>query len=197
VVPFDPNGLETTYIIGGGYKYCQFGEGNCFLRSPADCTLRPVITGWFADFASLEGAPGSLVQYGSHPGARFAGATYDPISHYRAARVAQFFEEHGLTLPKLRKRSQEQIQLLVDCFDSKKFQLQVISRESETPLDRVAGFLSLKTPHAARLQKELTASGVLTDYRNDILRLGPAPYITDEQLTHAVDILGEAIRKLS
>ena len=52
VVPFSLRraGLDDAFVVGGGYKYCQLGEGNCFLRFPADCELRPVVTGWFAEF---------------------------------------------------------------------------------------------------------------------------------------------------
>src|SRR5207244_8953360 len=89
VVPFDIRalGLEQAFVTGGGYKYCQLGEGNCFLRVPPGCRLRPVLTGWFAEFGSLEHAAlRRVVEYG--PGAAaFAGATYDPTSHYRAAAV--------------------------------------------------------------------------------------------------------------
>ena len=48
VVPFDVSamGLAGAFVTGGGYKYCQLGEGNCFLRVPPDCELRPVLTGW-------------------------------------------------------------------------------------------------------------------------------------------------------
>jgi hypothetical protein len=41
-------GLEDAFVVGGGYKYRQLGEGNCFLRLPPACRLRPVVTGWFA-----------------------------------------------------------------------------------------------------------------------------------------------------
>src|SRR5262249_10454099 len=59
VVPFDIHamGLETAFVTGGGYKYCQLGEGNAFLRLPEKCRLRPVITGWFSEFAALEEQP--------------------------------------------------------------------------------------------------------------------------------------------
>ena len=32
VVPFDidSSGLQEAFVTGGGYKYCQLGEGNCF-----------------------------------------------------------------------------------------------------------------------------------------------------------------------
>jgi kynureninase len=196
VVPFDPLGLESTYIIGGGYKYCQFGEGNCFLRVPIDCTLRPVVTGWFADFESLEGPASDRVQYGTHAGARFAGATTDPISQYRAARVAEFFEAQNLTPERLRLRSQEQISLLVTGFESLDLDPALITRASQVPVSRLAGFLAFKTPQARAFQKELLARGVHTDYRGEILRLGPAPYITDEQLKDALGVLKEVAKNL-
>lgn len=196
VLPFNPIGLENAFILGGGYKYCQLGEGNCFLRSPRDCTLRPVITGWFADFSSLAGAPHPQVQYGSHPGARFAGATYDPISHYRAAAVFDFFEREGLTVERLRARSQAQLQLLATGIDSLRLPETFLTRDRETPLPDFGGFLSLITPHAETLERELLRAGVHTDHRGNRLRFGPAPYLSDAQIAQAVEILGRVASPL-
>ena len=89
VVPFSikKDGLENAFITGGGYKYCQLGEGNCFLRFPKNCNMRPVITGWYSEFTTLTGKkkPGEVL-YGIE-GDLFAGSTYDPTSNYRAAEV--------------------------------------------------------------------------------------------------------------
>ena len=43
VVPFsvEKNKLQNAFIVGGGYKYCQLGEGNTFLRFPKNCEMRP------------------------------------------------------------------------------------------------------------------------------------------------------------
>src|SRR5262249_6632949 len=47
-------GLADAWVVGGGYKYLQLGEGNCFLRLPPHADgLRPAITGWFAEFGAL------------------------------------------------------------------------------------------------------------------------------------------------
>src|SRR5699024_6697863 len=56
VVPLSipDSGLQDCYLLIGGYKYLQWGEGNCFLRFPRDCRLRPAITGWFASFSTLD-----------------------------------------------------------------------------------------------------------------------------------------------
>ena len=181
VVPFSlrQEGLDRAYVVGGGYKYCQLGPGNAFLRLPADCSLRPVFTGWFSEFTDLTKRPTSeRVGYGPGP-ARFAGATYDYTSHYRAAAVFRFFEEQQLTPEKLRELNQHQVGILADG----------LSAEREVPLAHIGGFLALRTPHAARLRKALRAQNIWSDYRGDTLRLGPAPYVTEAQLTTATDAL--------
>ena len=196
VVPFSlqRDRLLEACVVGGGYKYCQLGEGNGFLRIPAGCTLRPVITGWFSEFESLAtGDPSGPVTYG--PGAaRFAGATYDPTSHYRAARVFDFFEEQGLTPKVLRQVSQHQVGLLADLFDGLDADPRVITRDHALTPSEQGGFLALQSPRAAELYRGLRAQGVFTDYRADVLRLGPAPYLSDAQLRDAMHALGSVIR---
>ena len=195
VVPFDLDGmgLSQAFVVGGGYKYCQLGEGNCFLRIPPDCTLRPVITGWFSEFAALADAHrAGAVRYGEH-GARFAGATYDPTSHYRASAVFAFHQQMGLTGVRLREISRHQVGLLRAGIES--LDLDPASSEIvQMPEDRRAGFLAIRTPHAERVVRQLRERGLLTDARGEILRLGPAPYLADAQLSAAVSIVADALR---
>jgi kynureninase len=192
-------GLESAWIVGGGYKYLQLGEGNCFLRLPEHAQeLRPVVTGWYAEFEALA-APGSTddrVAYGPGPW-RFAGSTYDPTSHYRAARVIAFFEQQGLTAELLADSYRHQLELLAQSFDALGAAAQLINRDTETPLSSYGGFLALRTPHAAELQRALHGRGVMTDSRATHLRLGPAPYLSDAQLEAAVDQLGGALSSLA
>lgn len=198
VVPFSiaEQGLQRAFIVGGGYKYCQLGEGNCFLRVPPDCALRPVITGWFAEFDTLaESTPGN-VPYGAGA-ARFAGATYDPTSHYRAAAVFDFFAQQGLTPALLRQVSQHQVGLLADAFDALGLPPASIARDRSAPLTAIGGFLCLHTRHAAALNAALFDRGVYTDYRGNVLRLGPAPYLCDAQLRRAMALLGESAAALA
>ncbi len=180
VVPFSlkKEGLQRAYIVGGGYKYCQLGPGNAFLRFPAGTQLRPVFTGWFSEFTDLSKAPSGRVEYGTGP-ARFAGATYDFTSHYRGAAVIRFFEEQKLTPEKLRELNQHQIGKLASAIDV----------DLPVPLRSIGGFLALSASHAARLQRELWQQNIRTDYRGDTLRLGPAPYMTDEQIETATAVI--------
>ena len=55
---------------------------------------------------------------------------------------------------------------------------------------------SRRSRHAATLSRRLRDGGVHTDYRGNVLRLGPAPYLSDAQLTAAIDALGDAGRSL-
>jgi kynureninase len=188
-------GLEGAFVVGGGYKYCQLGEGNCFLRSPAGSTLRPVLTGWFAEFDALSSASSDEVVYGAG-GARFAGSTYDPTSHYRAAEVFDFWDEQGLDPTFLRAVSQHQVGLLASGFDALDLPPSLVDRDRALPLAETGGFLALRSPRAQELCQGLRQRGVSSDYRNDVLRLGPAPYLSDRQIEDALGILGEVARTL-
>jgi kynureninase len=133
------------------------------------------------------------VAYGQG-GDQFAGSTYDPTSHYRGAAVFDFFRERGLTPALLREVSQHQIGLLARTFDSLDLDPAVISRDRACPLEEIGGFLALHAPAAGALVRSLRARGVWTDSRAELLRLGPAPYLSDRQLQDAVGLLGEAVR---
>jgi kynureninase len=182
-VPFDPTGLHGAWIVGGGYKYLQLGEGNCFLRLPPQAEdMRPVITGWYAEFDALASASADgTTPYGSGA-ARFAGATYDPTSHYRAARVFDFFAEQGLTAESLRATSLRQTTLIAQ---------RLGLDDAREPF---GGFVAVPTTGATEIVATLRSSGVYTDNRGDVLRLGPAPYVSDEQLHTAMDMLRQELQ---
>jgi kynureninase len=186
----------TAWVIGGGYKYLQLGEGNCFLRLPEHAYgLRPAITGWYAEFEQLAAPPRPGQVAYPRGAAAFAGSTYDPTSHYRAARVLDFFAEQRLSPELLRASYRRQVELLAERFDALGIRDDVVTRDRLTPLERFGGFLALRAPRAAELQRALAACGMLTDTRGEWLRLGPAPYLSDAQLEEAVELLGGVVRE--
>jgi kynureninase len=188
-LPFTVSGLERAWIVGGGYKYLQLGEGNCFMRLPPQADeLRPAITGWYAEFDELHAAhePGATPY--PRGSMRFAGSTYDPTSHYRAARVLDFFDEQELTPERLRESYMQQTTLLAERFDG--LGLSDVTRDRETPLSAFGGFLALESERAEELSRRLLEAGIVTDSRGRHLRLGPAPYHSDQQLEAAVEHLG-------
>jgi kynureninase len=196
VVPFnlEAMGLAQAFVVGGGYKYCQLGEGNCFLRVPPGSTLRPVLTGWFSEFAELTESPNSgEVRYGQGP-ARFAGATYDPTSHYRAAAVFAFQQRMGMTPERLRAVNQHQNAMLIKHFEALDVDPAVAAIVAVRS-DRRGGFVAIRAPQAGELVLHLRARGLYADSRGDILRLGPAPYVSDQQLLEAGGILASVFGK--
>ncbi|HXL14971.1 MAG TPA: kynureninase, partial [Methylomirabilota bacterium] len=190
------DGLADAFVTGGGYKYCQLGEGNAYLRVPPGREhLRPVVTGWFSEFAHLSESVRGGVAYGQGP-ARWAAATYDPTSNYRAARVFDFFEAEGLTPELLREVYSHQISLLAERFDAVDLDPGLITRDRSVPLSAIGGFLALTSPRSVEIAKGLRSRGVLIDIRGAVLRLGPAPYLSDAQLLAAMDALTETVRTL-
>ena len=198
VVPLSvqDEGLEDCYILIGGYKYLQWGEANCFLRFPKDCDLRPVITGWFANFDKLDEPQTSDEIQFDDGDQRFATATYDPISQFRAAAVVDFFRKQGLTPDVLKNQYRSQVQYLRELFEEKNYEGSEIECSHNRPPEETGGFLSLKSPHARTIRATLLDKGIFTDARDQILRLGPAPYTTSNQCESVIDALFEELSQL-
>lgn len=188
--------LDDCFILIGGYKYLQWGESNCYLRFPSDCTMRPVITGWFASFATLDQPRNSDPVQFDEGDQRFATGTFDPISQYRAAAVVAFFDDQGLTPELLRKQYSAQVGLLREKFLSKNFDTDVIRLTHNEPLENTGGFLSLTSPIARELRADLLEREIFTDARDQILRFGPAPYTTTAQIELAIDELEKSVKKI-
>lgn len=187
VVPFTlaDVGGDDVFLVAGGYKYAQWGEGVCFLRVPSGSDLRPVYTGWYAGFGELDARrDGHAVGYSAEGASAFAGSTFDPASAYRAVAVTRFARSQNLTPATLRELSLQQTERII----------QAAARSGltvATPLEaqRRGGFVAIETPRASELVSELRREGIYTDSRGSMLRIGPAPYITDDEIDAAMATL--------
>ncbi|WP_114784017.1 kynureninase [Vibrio tetraodonis] len=186
--------LQGAFVIGGGYKYCQAGEGNCFMRIPPDYHGSPIITGWFAEFDTLSQAPGQ-VSYGQGQAA-FAGSTYDPTSHYRAAAVFEFFDQQDLSIRRLADLNKQQIKRLWQGIESLNLDSTVLALPQHNIEDN-AGFLSLTSPYACDWVNLLKDRGIHCDSRGNKLRLGPAPYVSNEQIDNALNEIETVAKQFS
>lgn len=180
--------MEDVHILIGGYKYLQWGEGNCFLRYPKGSRMRPAVTGWFASFSTLKQPRSAGVDYDSDD-SLFMGATFDSVSQFRAARVADFFTEQSLTPEVLRGQYKAQVSYLRERFlasgiPTGKMRLKHGYGSSET-----GGFLALQGDSAGQVWQDLADRGVYTDVRGSTLRLGPAPYVTTAQMDAVIEEL--------
>jgi kynureninase len=191
VVPVETG--PTALVLGGGYKYAQFGEGLCWLRLPPGLSLRPIYTGWFADFAGLaHGRSDGPTAYDAS-GWGFSGATFDGSAAYRADAALDVFDRHGLDVATLRAISLAQTQRILDWYESSRLARRGAALVTPRDPARRAGFVSIRTPGASGLVAALRAKGVYTDSRGDLLRLGPAPYLTDEEIDRGLAAVDEVL----
>ncbi len=92
--------------------------------------------------------------------------------------------------------SQHQTGLLAQRFDDLDADPGLVRRDRSVNLTEIGGFLALDSPRAGDLCRLLRERGVRADSRANTLRLGPAPYLSDEQLEEAMEILGSVVRAL-
>ncbi|MFO0722894.1 MAG: aminotransferase class V-fold PLP-dependent enzyme [Myxococcota bacterium] len=177
------------FLVGGGYKYAEAGEGACFMLLPKTAArFRPRYTGWFADFAGLESSQ-KTIGYAAG-GDAFFGSTFDPAGLYRMLRVLEWMDEVGLSTAVLRAQSLRQTAELIAHYDQRN--LEKTGLGLATPRDeRRAGFVAFTHPRAQAMAQALRAEGVMADARREFLRLGPAPYTRAKDLDRAMEALAK------
>lgn len=162
---------DRLFYLAGGYKYAMAGEGAAFLHAPPGFGPRPVVSGWYAEFADLEGVAGA-VGYRRDAG-RFLGATFDPSGLYRFVAAARMLDENGLSTPVVSAHvAALQGQLLSEMRSGRAGRLAEATLLNP-PGDRPAArFLAFRHPEAAAWSRALAERHVLTDVRDDVLRIG-------------------------
>ena len=168
-LPTDLSAIEArAFYMAGGYKYAMAGEGACFLHCPPGWCPRPRDTGWFAGFTAMTDAQDGPVPYAAD-GSRFLGATLDPAPLYRFNAVQRWLDSMAVTVDAIHTHVARLQRLLVDRLDDE-------GRSQLVPgLDEVddrGNFLTFRRPDAGELYAKLHAAGVITDFRDDRLRIG-------------------------
>lgn len=169
---------DRIFYLSGSYKYAQGGEGACFAVVPRNCDLRPVYTGWYAEFGELSAAKAGTVQY-SKNGMRFAGATMDFSAIYRLRAVLQQFAEMEITVAQIDDFIKQCQRAFLAHLEELNHRLLNQSCLLVEDLDSHGHFLTFELPSPADAQvlhDHLREHGVLTDYRANRLRFGFALY---------------------
>lgn len=176
---------DRIFYLAGGYKYAMAGEGAAFLHCPPGFGPRPEITGWYAEFADLEKAPGRIGY--AADAMRFMGATFDPSGLYRFVAVRDTLAAEGLATPAINAH----IAPLRDQF---------LAGLTATPLteatllnpgnDPRARFLAFRSPHAPSWKAALEAQNIVTDVRGDVLRIGFGLYHDERDVRRLLAALG-------
>jgi kynureninase len=156
------------FFVSGGYKYAMTGEGACFLVVPQACALRPVSTGWYADFEGLAN-PQATVGYAAD-GARFFGATFDPSALYRFNAVQRWLQHLGVTTAQIHAH----VQALQQRFLAGLKHMPALPAAALVPTQHVArgNFLTFDLPNAQALERKLIAAQIRIDRRGTRLRFG-------------------------
>jgi selenocysteine lyase/cysteine desulfurase len=172
---------DRAFYLAGGYKYAMAGEGACFAHCPPGYAERPRDTGWFAGFAQLSAGSAGKVAYSSG-GGRLFGGTFDPTGVYRFNAVQRWLDSLGVTVAGIHGH----VRRLQDRFLAAGPHPEPVPGP-ETP-DR-GHFLTFRLPDAAATHRALHAANVVTDYRDDRLRIGFGLYHDDGDIDELVRIL--------
>jgi selenocysteine lyase/cysteine desulfurase len=191
-LPSDLSELSAyAFYLAGGYKYAMAGEGAAFLVAPPGFGPRPVDTGWFAEFGELSGPPGG-VGFASNA-SRFAGATFDPSGLYRLNAVFDLMAREGLDT----QMTCLYARTLRDAF------AEAVARgrcgrldaaDVLTPLGDGARFLAFQHADASHWMKALARENVVTDVRDDVLRVGFGLYQDMDDVGRLIEICGRVLR---
>lgn len=162
---------DRVFLLGGGYKYAMAGEGAGFIHAPHGFAPRPAYTGWFADFGAIEAKQGEIGY--SADGGRFLGATYDPTGLYRFNAVQEALFDEDLDTTKVATRLGTLRNMLEEAIGAGEAG---VLRKAELLRPNASGFqarfLCLRHPSATEWKAKLMAANIVTDARDDVLRIG-------------------------
>ncbi|MAI36243.1 aminotransferase class V-fold PLP-dependent enzyme [Alteromonas sp.] len=173
---------DRVFYLSGSYKYAQAGEGACFAHIPTGCKLRPVYTGWFAEFGTLDKPRSGEVQY-STDGMRFAGATMDFTALYRLRAVLELFEAHHLSVEKIDEHvmgMQRHFLAQLDASGHTQINRQALVVKDDNVRGHFLTFEFDSADETQQLANALKAQNILTDYRGNRLRFGFGLYHTPD-----------------
>ncbi len=159
---------DRIFYLAGGYKYAQGGEGVCFLACPKNNIYRPINTGWFASFETLNEAQ-KEIQYSSS-GMRFWGSTFDASGCYRINSVFDMFKRENLTTQVVHERVNGLKNYFISNLNGLPIGKDNLIYSGENIPE--AHFVTFKTHKAQEIEDILYKNGILVDSRADRLRFG-------------------------
>lgn len=186
--------LTSAFVSGGGNKYCQMGDGVCFLYVPPARDFKPLLTSWFASFDPIIDDPAALPIAYSDDATRFFGSSRDGLPWFRAMKSFEFFKKHEMDPDWLFDVNHHQLNYLATQFAEQELPESIISMPVD--VEYMGGFLGLTSPYAEEICGHMRDRGVHSDFCRDWLRLGPAPYLSDEHLADGVIALAESVQEV-
>ena len=158
--------FDRAFYMAGGYKYAMAGEGCCFMHCPDGYGGRPVNTGWFAGFNSLEKKSDKCVEY-AQGGQRFMGATFDPSGLYRMRAVFHWLYEQGISVADIHEHVASLQEVFLNGIGNT-----FLKGCSVLVTENRGNFVTFKTEEAETFHRNLLDHKIITDFRGDRLRFG-------------------------
>jgi selenocysteine lyase/cysteine desulfurase len=176
---------DRIFFLAGGYKYAMAGEGAAFLHCPPGFGPRPEITGWYAEFADLEKAPGRIGY--AADAMRFMGSTFDPSGLYRLVAVRDMLASEGITTATVNAHIAPLREQLLAGLSATPLAEATLLNPGDDPRAR---FLAFRSPHAPSWKAALEAQAIVTDVRGDVLRIGFGLYHDERDVKRLLAALG-------
>lgn len=180
-VPFSVVDLDVDMACGGSVKWLCGGPGAGYLyvRKDRQAQLSPRNTGWFGHEAPFAFTmPEQRFSEGIH---RFLAGTPAIAALYQARAGVELVGEIGVE--RIREKSLRQTARIVELCDARGYEL----RSPRDPAQR-GGSVCFEFPDAARVTKQLCATGFLCDHRPGAgLRISPHFYSTDDEIERFMD----------
>ncbi len=175
-MPCDFSGVaDHVFLLGGGYKYAMAGEGAAYMHAPPGFAQRPQNTGWFADFGAIEAKQGEIAY--AVDGGRFLGATFDATGVYRFNAVQAMLAREELDTQAISARLAALRDALCTAIASGDagalVDAELLRPNATGPQAR---FISLRHPNATHWKAKLFEHDIITDARDDVLRIGLGLY---------------------
>jgi kynureninase len=180
------------FYMAGGYKYAQAGEGACFMSIPERCTARPLYTGWFADFGSLDSGQDSAVGYG--PDAfRFWGSTFDSSGIYRFNAVMRWLAELGIGPREIHAHVVSLERRFLDGLAEARLTALSVAALTPPSGEPRGNFLTFDLADAADVERRLTGQDILIDRRGRRIRFGFGVYHDEAFVDALIERLHRAL----
>ena len=154
--------------------------------------LRPLSTGWFADFEGLGSAQQGPVGYGD-AGMRFFGATFDPSGLYRFNAIMRWLAELGLDFAAVHTHVERLQRRFVDALSAKPIPALPLERLVPPACVPRGNFLTFALPRATEVEAALSEHHVSVDRRRDRLRFGFGVYHDENFVAELVDRARKAL----
>ena len=172
----------SVFLLGGGYKYAMAGEGAAYIHAPAGFGARPSNTGWFAEFGAIEAKHGGPVGY-TQDALRYLGATYDATGLYRFNAVRDMLAREELDTRAISARIAPLRAKLARAIEAGEAgvlrEAELLAPNARDPQSR---FISLRHAAATQWKARLFGANIITDARDDVLRIGLGLYHDEEDL---------------